>query len=314
VSEPLKSIEPRLAASNLRSRSSDVTFSLKLAVYLVGVYCGVKFAYTPNPLLQTFGTILIGAFFAHGVELQHQVLHNQGLSNKSANEIVGVLLGIPLLVSFAGYQASHLRHYKHLGTPENKEFFDCGDQYGERKKGSTLVWVNRILMPSLYISFACNLGRALLITPYNGEGADVSRRMRRDYLAMFLLIGILSVASWFFSSPLISKVWLVPLVFIGAPIHAFIELPEHFACNTKTKNVFENTRSIKSNAFMTWFTNGNNYHVEHHLMPGLPIDRLHDLHASIGEEIMHYYPTYRSFYAALLSDNLRQGRRRSAAK
>ena len=55
---------------------------------------------------------------------------------------------------------------------------------------------------------------------------------------------------------------------------------------------------------MTWFTNGNNFHVEHHYMPGLPIDRLHDLHAVIGKDITHYYESYRAFYAEVLRNKV----------
>ena len=51
-------------------------------------------------------------------------------------------------------------------------------------------------------------------------------------------------------------------------------------------------------------TNGNNFHVEHHLMPGLPIDRLHDLHAVIVNDIQHFYPSYRAFYADVLRNRV----------
>jgi fatty acid desaturase len=57
---------------------------------------------------------------------------------------------------------------------------------------------------------------------------------------------------------------------------------------------------------MTWLTNGNNFHVEHHLMPGLPIDRLHDLHAVIAEDLCHCYPSYRAFYADVLRNRVGQ--------
>ena len=138
--------------------------------------------------------------------------------------------------------------------------------------------------------------------------------MRRDYLTMLLFVTVLAAASWYRADALIFKVWLAPLVLFAVPIHALIELPEHFACNTDEKNVFENTRSIKSNAFMTWFTNGNNYHVEHHLMPGLPIDRLHDLHISIRGEIKHYHSTYKEFFAALVTNRLKHISSRSDGK
>ncbi len=55
---------------------------------------------------------------------------------------------------------------------------------------------------------------------------------------------------------------------------------------------------------MIWYTNGNNYHVERHLMPSLPIDRLHDLHGAIRQNIAFLHPGYRDFYLALLRGRL----------
>lgn len=81
-------------------------------------------------------------------------------------------------------------------------------------------------------------------------------------------------------------------------------MPEHYRCDLTSTDPFRNTRTIESNAFMTWFTNGNNYHVEHHMMPNLPIERLHDLHGAIAPRIRYYHRTYRQFYSALLRGRL----------
>ena len=89
-----------------------------------------------------------------------------------------------------------------------------------------------------------------------------------------------------------------------APVHAQDEMPEHYRCDLTSTDPFRNTRTIESNAFMTWFTNGNNYHVEHHMMPNLPIERLHDLHGAIAPRIRYYHRTYRQFYSALLRGRL----------
>ena len=61
-----------------------------------------------------FGVVILGLGIAHGVELCHQALHNTGFTNSSLNEIIGVALGLPLLVSFYEYRISHLAHHKHV--------------------------------------------------------------------------------------------------------------------------------------------------------------------------------------------------------
>ena len=83
-------------------------------------------------------------------------------------------------------------------------------------------------------------------------------------------------------------------------MHALIELPEHYRCDTDSTDSFRNSRSIRSTPFLTWFTNGNNLHVEHHLLPGLPIERLHELHERIAPRIKYLCPTYVSFLAEVI--------------
>lgn len=291
-------------AKDLKSRSSDVTFGMKFAIYLAGIGCGVSCSLSGNFAWQALGIILLGAMFAHGVELQHQVLHNQGFRKNSLNEMAGILVGLPMLVSFAGYQASHLRHHRLLGTPENKEFFDYGDQYGASRFATILVWTKRFLMPAHYQGFLKNVFRALLARQAPGESEDVSKRIRRDHLVMLIAISSLTLISVSTHSPVIFLSWIIPLVLVAAPMHALIEMPEHYRCDVTSTDVFRNTRTIKSNAFMTWFTNGNNFHVEHHLMPGLPLDRLHDVHATIVHDTPHLYESYRAFYLDVIHNRV----------
>jgi fatty acid desaturase len=289
---------------DLESRPSEVTFLLKISIYIVLLVHGVRLATSGRLVLQILGVLALGLMFTHGVELQHQALHKQGFRNGKLNEIVGILLGLPMLVSFAGYQAAHLRHHKHLGTPANHEFFDYGDPHGGSREASFRRWFIRLMMPSHYLAVAKNLWRALAVRRFPSERPEVSARMCRDYIVMLLAITALGAASFATHASLILVVWVLPLVLVATPVHALIEMPEHYRCDPSTTDVLRNTRTIETSALMTWYTNGNNYHVEHHLMPGLPIDRLHDLHRALRQNIVHCHPSYRDFYVALLRGRL----------
>lgn len=304
ASTSMRSAARRGLEHELKSRASDATFGMKFAIYVACLGYGVAACLADALWLRLAGIAVVGVMFAHGVELQHQVLHGQGFRNRTINEFVGVLLGLPMLVSFAGYQASHLRHHRFLGTPQNREFFDYGDQYGASRIGSLLIWAKRFLMPAHYASFLKQSARALFGCAVPGESEDVGRRIRRDHLAMLAGIAAIAGASAMLGTPLIALAWIAPLVLVASPLHALIEMPEHYRCDVTSTDGLHNTRTIKSNAFMTWLTNGNNFHVEHHLMPGLPIDRLHDLHAVIANDIQHFYPSYRAFYADVLRNRV----------
>ncbi|WP_241352516.1 fatty acid desaturase [Burkholderia cenocepacia] len=159
-------------------------------------------------------------------------------------------------------------------------------------------------MAAHYIQFAKNVAKLVVPGARFGDNALVSRAIRRDYLLMAAAIALLAALSFALHTWFVVWVWVVPLVSVAAPVHALVEMPEHYRCDLTSTDPFRNTRTIESNAFMTWFTNGNNYHVEHHMMPNLPIERLHDLHGAIAPRIRYYHRTYRQFYSALLRGRL----------
>lgn len=303
AANPPSSADIRAKYRHLRGQVRSEVFAMKLAVAVILLSGGVALALEDSWWVRPFGIILCGMTFAHAAELQHQALHNIGFRSHRANTISGIVLGIPMLVSFAAYRASHLRHHRYLGTPLNREFFDYGDEYGavaESKARTMLLWLVRFSMLYHYRLFLANTWRALRGLPFEGESPTVSRRIRRDHLLIASALLALAVISVVLRDPIIVWPWLLPLVLVAAPVHAAIELPEHFRCETSSQNIFVNTRTIRSNKLMTWFTNGNNYHVEHHLIPNMPIERLPELHVQVRGQLQHFQPTYVAFFRSLV--------------
>ncbi|MFG2939711.1 fatty acid desaturase family protein [Streptomyces sp. NPDC048282] len=287
---------------HVRKTVDGKIFAGKLALLVLIYSIGVALVVIGNWLVMPLGIILCGLMYVHAVELQHEALHGIGFRSWRANVFSGVLLGIPMLTSFAAYHASHMRHHRDLGTPENREFFDYGDQYGTAS-GSRAVrfmrWIYRFSIVAHYIQFFIVLGKLATGRQLPGEKPATTRLIRRDYAIITSTILVGSVMSIFTGSMLIVWVWLVPLLVIAGPVHAFVELPEHYGCKTDTTDVFQNTRSIRSTKLMYWFTNGNNYHVEHHFMPSLPIAQLGELHRAIKGRHSYYQRTYWDFFKQL---------------
>ncbi|MBY8856664.1 fatty acid desaturase [Nocardia sp. CA2R105] len=75
-----------------------------------------------------------------------------------------------------------------------------------------------------------------------------------------------------------------------------MELPEHILCETRTTDVLRNTRSIRGSRISTWFTNGNNLHIEHHAAMAVPINRLRERHAEAAAYGTYVQRSYLSFY------------------
>jgi fatty acid desaturase len=304
---PLGRPEVRATVKHLRTEVNDGVFLLKLGVCAVLAALGAFLALQSPLGARIAGVVVLGCMFAHAAELQHQALHGLGLRNRRANAAIGVALGVPMLISFAAYRATHLRHHRDLGTPANREFFDYGGQYGSQRPRSrpanALIWLLRFSMVRHYASFAVGLLRALRGREFVGETASTSRRIRRDHFV--ILATVLAVAGWSVAvgSSVLLWIWVLPLLIVAGPVHAAIELPEHFRCETLSLDPFANTRTIRSNRLMTWFTNGNNFHVEHHLMPNLPIERLPELHGEVRDRLRYVEPGYYRFFR-----NLIQGR------
>lgn len=283
-------------------RSSDIVFSLKLAILAIGSLVGGYLASTHNFALIVVGIVVLGLWQAHAVELQHQVLHGLGYRNARFNHLVGVLLGLPMLVSYSGYRASHLRHHRLLGTPDNKEFFDYGDQYGGKPLTISQVLL-RLLMLTHYVNFARSVLTALRNQPFEGESKATSDRMRHEYLLMLAAIGGLLLLGLALNEWRPFLIWAGSFALVATPVHALIEMPEHYLCDMTTTDVFANTRSIKSNLFLTWFTNGNNFHVEHHLAPGAPMEALPDLFEQNTGKHLYLETTYRDFFRRVWMNN-----------
>ena len=99
---------------------------------------------------------------------------------------------------------------------------------------------------------------------------------------VLMIVGAFVTLSIVFQTWIFVKLWFIPFLF-SIPTHALVELPEHFGCNGQTPDVLKNTRSIRAGRFLIWFTNGNNYHAEHHWLPSVPTDKLEEVHRESRE-------------------------------
>jgi fatty acid desaturase len=281
---------------NLREivKVHSIYFQLKLIVYIVVAVVLISLAVVLPLPYWILPSLLLGLAYAHAVELQHQCLHNTAYRSRFWGRAVGVLLGMPLLVSFSDYQNSHLKHHRLLGTPEDKEFFN----YAYKKLQSfpsliTHLWMVRHYCDVVGYIFSSTLGK---LVRKDEATLTMAKKIRFEYQLMAIFLTAMAVVTIVFQTTLFLKLWLIPLL-IGVPVHALIELPEHIGCNTTVNDVLLNTRTISTNKFMVWFVNGNNYHVEHHWLPAVPNDKFPELHNYVAARTTYADLSYRSFYS-----------------
>jgi fatty acid desaturase len=263
-----------------------------LAILLAGGYASIIYG---NLLFEILGIFIVGSLYAHAIELQHQALHHTAFTSKFWNRFAGVILGIPILVSYTDYQVHHWRHHRDLGTSANKEFFN----YSYDKLRSVTFMLPHLFMVYHYRDVV----KFMALSLRNKIKEDVSEqegtKIKYEYLIMLATITIVVALSVYFKSTLAVYLWFLPLL-VGIPMHALIELPEHLGCPQLSINPFHNTRTIKSTWLGVWFTNANNYHVEHHFLPGVPNDKAAELHRVLEPRIKVLDNSFISFYALFI--------------
>jgi fatty acid desaturase len=286
----------------------SIYFQVKLLILLALCASLIALCMIAPSFLWIAPSILLGLMYAHAVELQHQCLHNTAFKERAWNRRIGVPLGLPLFVSFSDYQNSHMLHHKLLGTPEDKEFFN----YGYESLTDIRALIPHLFMVRHYRDVAGFIARAMIGKTTRPEAAPrIARRIRNEYILMGLFMLAMIAITVAFQTPIFLKLWLVPFL-IGVPAHALIELPEHIGCNIRSTDVSANTRTIKASWLGVWFTDGNNYHVEHHWLPGIPNHNFAAVHQYVKSQIVTLESSYVSFYWGFVKQLYRHNFQRPA--
>jgi fatty acid desaturase len=306
------SIGKPLAGMDFRelSKVRIASFLSRLLIYLALAGALIVLILRTEGVISWIWMILLGLTYAHGVELQHQALHNTAFPSKFWNRLVGFFLGAPMLVSFSDYQHSHLRHHRLLGTKDDREFFN----YGYERLTSIKPLLAHLLMVRHYRDVIGFIAGAVLGRTKPDVKRETALHIRTEYRLMAVFLTAMAVVSVLWKSSLFLKVWLVPLLF-AIPVHALIELPEHWGQDHNTLDVRKNTRTIRASWLGTWFTNGNNYHIEHHWLPAVPNDRFPELHRAILNEVEtdSYAAFYWRFFKELCRNSFDTKRRSSGS-
>lgn len=289
---------PGLLFTRARTEAADErVFLTKLAVLAALTGLGVVLALRPEPLALFVGVLLLAAMYTHAVELQHQALHHSAFRAAWPHRLVGVPLGLPLLVVYSNYRVRHLQHHRYLGTPQDTEFFGF-----DIRKPLTVGLLLRGMFdyPRLVLVVRDVLRSATGRWRY--EYGDISTLMRRRTITEHLILGALILGAVAMAATgyhgVVLRIWLLPLLF-AVPMHFLVELPEHILCDTESIDVLRNTRSIRGSRLSTWFTNGNNLHIEHHAAMSVPINRLPARHDETRRRAVHVERTYPDFYRTL---------------
>lgn len=289
-SKALRKIVPAYFAAKL------IALTGLLALSILGIVA-------TQGLIRILLQICLGAVLAHSTELIHQCLHRTATGRASRDQFVGMLLATPVGISFWRYLSDHFRHHRDV----TQESFN----YNYQRMDSTSVWirlsgfVRHVSMIDQFLETfrwigAALTGRVEQRLAQQGEVPNkaIVSRIRRDYLIMFLLLVLAAVISLVLRTDLIIQLWLVPMIAGWAPVHALIELPEHWKCETSSHDARRNSRSIHAGWLARWFVNNNCNHVGHHHDLSVAMERLPDYESVLQAQgpFRYFEESYPRFY------------------
>jgi fatty acid desaturase len=227
-----------------------------------------------HPLLFLLTVLFIGARQHALAILMHDAAHHRMFADRRLNDTVAnVLLAWPVFLDVADYRRTHLAHHAHLNTdrdPNVARKTDAEKTFPQTPRQLLALFAPFALGYSLWLNIRAALG-------------SVWRRERPNSYRLGLYAVVLTVVAW-------HGAWLPLLLYWVLPAHTWLpvvaiwrERAEHSA--TPNRHPLNQTRTVIAGWLDRMFVASKNvnYHIEHHLYPGVPFYRLPALHAAMRE-------------------------------
>lgn len=264
-----------------------------LGLYLLGAGAAIALAQAlPEAWWWRLPAYLLAAASLHGVSLfVHEGVHGVLLKRPWANHLLAVLCGLPVGQCFAAYRVLHLRHHANLGQPGDPDHYP---NYTDWSWLEYLMHMGRLLIGyPVYVTMIPILG-----------WRQASWAERGPIAAEVLALGFLVAAAWAYLPALwFWHGWFWPMVLINTMVNVR-GMSQHTWLGQQGDPV-HGSRSIHPHPVVRYFMANENYHLEHHLYPGVPWHHLGQLHAALAPELAaRQAPTIPS-YTAFVWDFLR---------
>lgn len=205
----------------------------------------------------------------------HDATHGVLFKARWKNRAFGVLAMIPFVTSFIGFQEDHLEHHKHNRSPRDPDSFTMGKRHWNDFLQFYAYIFLGMLLSAIYFTF---------LYPMKSFNA---RQWRVHLGELALHAAVYAAALWWAEgvgrTGDLLRVWLIPLVFFGY-LNSIRFLAEHYGTPWNAGQL-AGTRTILSNPVNRFFWNNINYHIGHHVYPGVPWYNLPKLHIELLPEI-----------------------------
>ena len=241
---------------------------------------------------------LLAAASLHGISLfTHEGVHGTLSPLPWWNRALSIACAQPVLQNFSAYKVLHLKHHHHLGQEGDP------DHYANY---TSWTWLEFLMhWGRLVIGYPAYLV-AIPILGYR-QGTSSARRwiVFEVCLSIGWLTGAIVVLPWSW----LLHGWLIPMLVINTMVN-IRGMSQHTFLEHQSDPIL-GTRSILTNRVTAFFMCNENYHLEHHLYPGIPWYNLPRLHRELRAELTARGAPFISSYVAFVREFFIKSLRRS---
>ncbi len=216
--------------------------------------------------------------------LLHESCHKTFSRHRGLNNFIGRwLAGYPIFQSHAAYVKSHvLDHHTFLGDETRDPDYIQYVESGLFEVRDRLDFVIRFIFKTLFLLNVANYLRYLLINRLGKDSID-RRTLTELVVAQLAIFALFSVTVGPVGYILY---WFIPLITTFQVIGWFTEISEHYPLIRTARSTLTITRNRFPHAVERAFIgmHGDNYHLVHHLLAGIPFWNLRRAHAILLDD------------------------------
>ena len=227
-------------------------------------------------------TVLASTFYMPMHEAAHRNITGTQPKGKRAEEAIGALCSVPLLISFANHRPSHMRHHAFTNDPDrDPDHFTDGTLRELPAKALAVIAVNTLLpvfalVPPARRALPAQLRRVLAAGGDRKEGLAQLRFWVLTHAvlvgAFVVGVGLPALLLWYVPARL-QMCWLI-FIFAWYPHHPADTIGRY--ADTRVA-VFPGSR---------WLVRGHDHHAMHHMFPRVPHYHLRALWADVADEMV----------------------------
>lgn len=251
----------------------------------------------PYVILRIIALLSIGISIQAMAIVMHEALHGNLFRNAQLDKWVGFAVAVPSFFSMAAYKVTHLNHHRYTRSEQDQDEISnwCNTQ-----TQWVLLFYSWFLVGTVIYMFIVPVKALKVACPKD------RRRIAFEYALMFCIYGlVISVAALTQHISWLLWYWLLPAQ-IAIVLSNVRGLAEHLGTRGKG-DALERTRTITSNSFVSFLMLNLNYHLEHHLFPGIPWYNLPRVHRLLSPVYDTRHPAINDSYTAYALRSLREG-------